>query len=89
MAGRLTVKERAQIAARYEVWNSVVAVQRWWRGAGVRRRCTGQNITHWNNWRTGFGKLSPTSHMNSCRRLVSIPGRLRKLVDAAGTYVEF
>ena len=31
MAGRLTVKERAQIASRYEVWNSVVAVQRWWR----------------------------------------------------------
>ena len=28
---RLTVKERAQIAVRYEVWNSVVAVQRWWR----------------------------------------------------------
>jgi len=27
MAGRLTVTERAQIAARYEVWNSVVAVQ--------------------------------------------------------------
>ena len=25
---RLTVKERAQIAARYEVWNSVAAVQR-------------------------------------------------------------
>ena len=31
MAGHLTVQERAQIAARYEVWNSVVAVQRWWR----------------------------------------------------------
>jgi len=31
MAGRLTVKQRAQFAARYEVWNSVVAVQRWLR----------------------------------------------------------
>ena len=31
MTGRLTVKEGAQIAARYEVWNSMVAVQRWWR----------------------------------------------------------
>ena len=31
MAVRLNVQERAQIAARYEVWNSVVAVQRWWR----------------------------------------------------------
>ena len=30
MAGRMTVQERAQIAARYEVRNSVVAVQRWW-----------------------------------------------------------
>jgi hypothetical protein len=31
MARRLTVQERAQIAARYEVWNLVVVVQRWWR----------------------------------------------------------
>ena len=31
MAGRLTVQERAQIAARYEVWRSIVEVQRWWR----------------------------------------------------------
>jgi hypothetical protein len=30
MSGRLTVQERAQIVARYEEWNSVVAVQRWW-----------------------------------------------------------
>ena len=58
-------------------------------GAGLRRRCTGQNLAHWNNWRTGFGKLSPMCHMTSCRRLDSIPGRLRKLVYAAGAYVEF
>ena len=187
MAGRLTVPERAQIAACYEVWNSVVAVQRWWRtvkgrnatirhktiknchskllttgsvtdtrrsdhpstsrseenmalvrdmftpslrkstcqaacksgpsrhtvctvlkkkdlnirprkphyvqeltrwlgrrgphewparspdltpcGARRRRRCTGQNLAQWNNWRTGFGTLSPTSHATFCRRL--------------------
>ena len=31
MAGRLTVQERAQIAARYEVWRSIVQVQRWYR----------------------------------------------------------
>src|SRR5215475_11863898 len=31
MAGRLTAQERAQIAARYDVWNSVAAVQIWWR----------------------------------------------------------
>jgi len=36
MAGHLTVTERAQIAARYEVWNSVVAVQRWWHVAKGR-----------------------------------------------------
>jgi len=190
MAGRLTVPELAQIAARYEVWNSVVAVQSWWRAvkgrnATIRREtiknchskllttgsvttarrsgrpstsrsdenvalmrdmftrsprkstrqatresglsrhtvrtvlkkdlnirprkphyvqeltrwlgrgrphewparspgftpcefflwgwakksCTGQNLAQWNNWRTGFGTLSPTSHATSCRRL--------------------
>ena len=31
MAGRLTLQERAQIAARYEVWGCIVQVQRWWR----------------------------------------------------------
>ena len=31
MAGRLTQQERAQIAARYEVWACIVQVQRWWR----------------------------------------------------------
>ena len=31
MAGRLTVQERAQIAARSEVWRSIIEVQRWWR----------------------------------------------------------
>ena len=49
----------------------------------------GQNLAQWNNWRTGFGTLSPTSHTTSCRRLDSIPGRFRKLVDATGAYIEF
>ena len=31
MAGRLTVQERAQIAARYEAWGCIVQLQRWWR----------------------------------------------------------
>ena len=31
MSERLTNHERAQIASRYEVWKSVVQVQRWWR----------------------------------------------------------
>ena len=31
MAGRLTLQEPAQLAARYKVWRSVVQVQRWWR----------------------------------------------------------
>ena len=55
----------------------------------AKRRCTGQNLAQLNSWRTVFGKLSAASHMTSCRRLYSIPGRLRKLVDAAGAYIEF
>ena len=31
MADHLTVQEREKVAARYEVWNSVDPVQRWWR----------------------------------------------------------
>ena len=38
-------------------------------GAGQRRRFTGENLAQWNNWRTGFGTLSPASHTTSCRRL--------------------
>ena len=30
MFGRLTLNERAQLAARYGVWKSFVQVQRWW-----------------------------------------------------------
>eukprot|EP00106_Octopus_bimaculoides_P012208 XP_014779650.1 PREDICTED: uncharacterized protein LOC106875864 [Octopus bimaculoides] len=30
IASCLTVQEQTKIAARYEVWNSVVLVQRWW-----------------------------------------------------------
>ena len=30
MAGRLTLHEHAQLTARYEVWRSVVQVQRCW-----------------------------------------------------------
>ena len=36
MAGRLTVQERAQIAARYKVWRPIVEVQRYWRT--IKRR---------------------------------------------------
>ena len=38
-------------------------------GARRRRRCTGQNLAQWNNRRTGFGTLSPTSQATFCRRL--------------------
>ena len=31
LAGRLTVQEHAQIAARYEVLRFIVQVQRWWK----------------------------------------------------------
>ena len=36
MAGRLTVQERAQIAACYKVRSSIVEVQKWWRTAKGR-----------------------------------------------------
>ena len=38
----LDCSEGAQIAARYEVWNSVVAVQRWWRTVKGRYATIGQ-----------------------------------------------
>ena len=44
MAGRLTVQEKAQIAARYEVRNSVDAVQRWWRTVKGRNATIRQEI---------------------------------------------
>ena len=31
MDKHLTLQERAQLASRYEVWQSVLRVQRWWR----------------------------------------------------------
>ena len=37
--------------------------------AGQRKSCTGQKLAQWNNWRTLFGTLSPTSHTTFCRRL--------------------
>ena len=30
MTGKLHINDRAKIAVRYEVWGSVIAVQRWW-----------------------------------------------------------
>jgi hypothetical protein len=58
-------------------------------GAGQRNRCTGQKLVQWNNWKTLFGMITPTSYTTSCRRLDSIPGRLRQLVDTAVTYIKF
>jgi len=60
MAGRLTVQERAQIAARYEEWNSVVAVQRWWltvkeRNATIRQE-TIKNSFEASDYRFGYGR---------------------------------
>ena len=31
MAGRVTVQQRAQMAAHYKVWRSIVQVPRWWK----------------------------------------------------------
>jgi hypothetical protein len=38
-------------------------------GAEKRMSYTIQNLTHWKNWKHGFGTLSPMSHTTSCRRL--------------------
>jgi len=93
MAGRLTVKERAQIVARYEVWNSLVAVQRWWPTVKGRN-----NTIRPETIKNCRSKLLTTGSVTDARRsgrpstsqsVDSIPGRLRKLVDAAGAYVEF
>ena len=63
MAGRLTVKERAQTAARYEVWNSVVAVQRWW------RTVKGRNTTiRPETIKTCHSKLLTTDSVTDARR---------------------
>ena len=42
MGGRWTVEEQAQITALYEVWNSVVAVQSWWRTVKARNATISQ-----------------------------------------------
>jgi len=63
MAGRLTAQERVQIAACYEVWNSVVAVQRWW--------CTvkGRNATiHQETIKNCHSKLMTTGSVTDTRR---------------------
>jgi len=69
MAGRLTVQERAQIAARYEEWNSVVAVQRWWltvkgRNATIRQE-TIKNSFEASDYRFGYGRTEkwPSLHI--------------------------
>jgi len=63
MAGRLTVQERTQIAARYEVWNSVVGVQRWWRTA------KGRNATiHQKTIKNCHSKLLTTGSVMAARR---------------------
>jgi len=55
-------------------------------GARERRRCSGQNLAQWNNWRIGIGTLS---HDFLQKTVDSITGHLRKLVDAADTCIEY
>ena len=93
MAGRLTVQERTEIAARYEVWNSVVAVQRWWHTVKGRyttirpetiKNCHSKLLT-----RGSVTDARRSGRLSTSRTVDSLTGRLRKLVDAAGAYVEF
>ena len=63
MTSRLTIQERAKIAARYEVWNSVVEVQRWW------RTLKGSRATlHPETIRNCHAKLMTTGSVNDKRR---------------------
>ena len=63
MTSRLTIQERAKIAARYEVWNSVVEVQRWWRTLkGSRATLRRETI------RNCHAKLMTTGSVNDKRR---------------------
>ena len=63
MTSRLTIQERAKIAARYEVWNSVVEVQRWWRTLkGSRATLRPETI------RNCHAKLMTTGSVNDKRR---------------------
>ena len=63
MAGRFNVKERAQIAARYEVWNSVVAVRRWWRTVKGRSATIRQETIKYCH-----SKFLPTGSVTDARR---------------------
>ena len=63
MAGSLTVQEGAQNAARYEVWNSVVAVQRWWRTVKGRNVTISQETT-----KNCLSKLLTTGSVKDARR---------------------
>ena len=63
MAGRLTVQERAQIAALYEVWNSVLAVQRWWRAVKGRNATVRQETI-----KNCHSKLLTTVSVTDARR---------------------
>ena len=63
MVGRLNVQERSQIAACYEVWNSVAAVQRWC------RTVKGRNATiHQDTIKNCHSKLLSTGSVTDARR---------------------
>ena len=52
------------IVSGWENIDELVFLWEWVKGEVYR-----ETLAQWNNWRTGFGTLSPTSHTTSCRRL--------------------
>lgn len=68
MSERLTYRERAQLASRYEVWKSVVQVQRWWREQHEDRPCVDPKTIkncHSKLMTTGSVKDAPRSGRRS------------------------
>jgi hypothetical protein len=74
MACHVSVRERAQIAARYEVWNSIVLVQRWW------HTVKGRNATiHLETIKNCHSKLMTTGLVKDARRSVHPHPGLRRM----------
>ena len=84
MSERLTNHERAQIASHYEVWKSVVQVQRWWREHHERRACLDSRTIktcHSKLMTTGSVKDAPRSGRPSKSKAENDVELLRKMFD--------
>ena len=84
MSERLTNHKRAQIASRYEVWKSVVQVQRWWREHHEHRACLDSKTIktcHSKLMTTGSVKDAPRSGRPSKSEAENDVELLREMFD--------